>query len=176
MKKNIAILLCIVGIFAGSSAFTHQTPVSPVTDLSGITVTLHGKKLVYYARVNKGGTYYRKMYIDSASAQTALQTGKIPVNALLVQETWEDGVNTDVFIRLKKKDGQYASGSFSPGRPNFSTSNDGSCNGCHMGAVSTDVTFTAPLLAKALQRKATQQVSCNAETFHPCDLSVYKGN
>ncbi len=178
MKKNIAILLLIALAILGSTAFTHKpsSTAPSITDFSSMTLSLYGKRLVYFARVNKADDYHRRVYIDSAAAQLALQTGKIPVNALLVQETWENGVKTDVFIRIKKKDGQYTSGSFSPGRPDFSTSNDGGCNGCHMGAASTDVTFTAPLLTKALQRKATQTVSCNAESFHPCSATVYGGN
>jgi hypothetical protein len=176
MKSNMVILFLFAATCFGGLAFTEVKTTPSTTDFSTMTMSLYGKRLVYFARVNKGGDYHRRVYIDSASAQLAVQLGKIPANALLVQETWEDGVKTDVFIRVKKKDGQYTSGSFSPGAPDFSTSNDGGCNGCHTAANSTDVTFTAPLLPKALLRKSTQVVKCNAPTFNPCDLTVYKGD
>jgi hypothetical protein len=135
----------------------------------------YGQNLLFYAQVDKAGNYFRRMFIDSLSAQAVRQTGELPENALLVMETWFGNDQSTVFMR-QKRNGQWLSGSFSPASPNFSVAPGASCNNCHARASVTDLTFTRPLLQKALQRGQVQVIACNEPSFTPCDLSIYQGN
>lgn len=155
-------------------------PGSGTTILPGIPTistsptSLYGKKLVYYAQVNKAGDYFRRMLIDSASAVRVRQTGTLPENALLVLETWFGSQQSTVYGRQKVA-GEWHSTSFSPTQPNYMVSLESSCNGCHATARQTDAAFTLPLLQKSLARNAVQTIECNQSSFTPCDLSVYQG-
>jgi hypothetical protein len=90
-------------------------------------------------------------------------------------ETWFGPDQSTVYVR-RKQNGAWLSGSFSPGSPNFAVAPNASCNNCHARAAVTDMTFTRPLLEKALQRQRLQVIACNEPSFTPCDLPVYQGN
>ncbi len=142
---------------------------------SNIYISKYGKGLVYYAEVDKAGNYFRRMFIDSASARIAANTGVLPSEALLVLETWFGSDQSTVYIR-QKKENEWHSNSFSPSNPIYQVSLTASCNSCHATASVTDDAFTLPLLKKALARGAVQKITCKQPSFTPCDLSVYQGN
>ena len=137
-------------------------------------VTKYGKELVPFAMVAKTGDYSRRMFIDATSSRRFAQTGHLPEGAVLVLETWFGRELSTVYVRQRVGDGFRAS-SFPPTAPNFATTSDAVCEGCHSRAHATEDTFTLPLLRKALERGAVQAIVCPKPSFTPCDLSVYEG-
>ncbi len=152
-----------------------ENPNSGNSQDTAMYVSKYGKGLVYYAEVDKAGNYFRRMFIDSASARIVSTTGTLPAEALLVLETWFGNDQSTVYIR-QKKENEWHSNSFSPSNPVYQVGLTASCNSCHATASVTDDAFTFPLLKKALARGAVQKITCNQASFTPCDLSVYEGN
>ncbi|MFN8356631.1 MAG: hypothetical protein U0Y10_19410 [Spirosomataceae bacterium] len=138
-------------------------------------ITKYNRRIIQYAQVDKAGDYFRRMFIDSASAQAFLQTGVVPQSAIFYLETWFGDSQSTVYIR-QKNNNEWQSNSFSPSSPNYQVAFDQSCAGCHFTARSTESVFTLPLLTKALNRKKVQVIECNQTSFNPCDLKTYKGN
>jgi hypothetical protein len=138
-------------------------------------ITKYNRKIIQYAQVDKTGDYFRRMFIDSASAQAFLQTGIVPQSAIFYLETWFGNSQSTVYIR-QKNNSEWESNSFSPSLPNYQVTFDQSCQGCHFTARSTESVFTLPLLTKALNRGKIQVIECNQTSFNPCDLKTYQGN
>jgi hypothetical protein len=155
------------------AAPTTESPMGTSSD--SLHQDKYGRKLVFYAEVDKAGDYFRRMLIDSASAAAVASSGSLPANALLYLETWFGANQSTVYIR-QKVNGRWLSNSFSPSSPDYNVVLTNSCNNCHATASVTDDTYTLPLLRKALQRKSVQRIICDQPSFTPCDLQVYQGN
>lgn len=181
----IVIIGFIVAMGGGWSACTKEiiaaeevsdpSIATPIRDTSQLRLHKYGKSLVFYAEVDKAGDYFRRMFIDSVSANIVLKTGEIPEGAILFLETWFGENQSTVYIRQKVNE-VWQSHSFAPTSPDYKVTPVSSCNSCHSTAAATDAAFTKPLLIKALQRNAVQKIVCNQPSFTPCDLSVYRGN
>lgn len=139
------------------------------------TVQRYGRQWIFYVQVDKAGDYFRRMFIEPAVATQVGPNGELPEGALLLMETWFGENQSTVFIR-QKRNGQWLSGSFAPDAPNFAVTLQNSCNNCHRRTEATDLTYTRPLLLRALQRGAFQRIECDQPGFTPCDLAVYQGN
>jgi hypothetical protein len=177
MQKYLGVCIFIFYLGVVHLSCTSQTSENPspeIPPLSNQFIQKYGRSWYFYAQVNKSGDYFRRIFIDSVSAQTVRNTGETPSNALFAMETWFGNEQSTVFIRQKQTNWQ--GGSFSPASPNYALSLQISCNNCHSRAASTDQTFTKPLLIKALQRNQLQIIECDMTSFNPCDLSVYQGN
>jgi hypothetical protein len=179
MKKIIVFTFISIAVVIVASlgsctkeSMADPTPNIPVSD--SLRVSKYQREWIYYAQVNKQGNYFRRMFIDTASASQVRQTGNIPTNALFAMETWFGNNQSTVYIRQKSN--EWTSGSFSPNNPVYGLTLQTSCNSCHNRASSTDLTFTKPLLQKALVRNRVQIIECNESSFNPCDLAVYQGN
>jgi hypothetical protein len=179
MKKLFvfsAISMAVV-VFASLGSCTKESIVDPTANIpasDSLRVSKYQREWIFYAQVNKQGNYFRRMFIDTASASQVRQTGIIPTNALFAMETWFGIDQSTVYIR--QKGNEWLSGSFSPNSPTYGLTLQTSCNNCHSRASSTDLTFTQPLLQKALVRNQVQIIECNESSFNPCDLAVYLGN
>jgi hypothetical protein len=170
---SIVILSSFVSCSRDIAELLNINPASE--DADSLHLTKYGRKLVFYAEVDKADDYFRRMFIDSASAAAVVATGVLPHNTLLYLETWFGANQSTVFIR-QKVNGQWLSNSFSPSSPDYNVTLTSSCNNCHAMARVTDDTYTLPLLRKALQRNSVQRIVCNESSFTPCDLEVYQGN
>ncbi|MCU0445734.1 MAG: hypothetical protein MUE85_12545 [Microscillaceae bacterium] len=175
-NKVLLVLMSLIWTIMVMMSCTYQVAedLLPPPSLIPENNEKYGRRWFYYAQVNKSGDYFRRMFIDSVSAQIVKNTGNIPENALFAMETWFGAGQSTVYIRQKKL--QWQSGSFSPNNPDYAVSLNLSCNNCHNRASVSDQTFTKPLLVKALQRNQVQVIECNQSSFNPCDLSVYQGN
>lgn len=172
-QNNISLTVGLLVVLI-SCSYNSIEPINstPTTEAPGFQ-RKYGRTWFYYAQVNKQGDYMRRMFIDSASANAVAQGNPLPDRALIAMETWFGNNQSTVYIR--EKGSTWQSGSFNPGSPNYAVATIASCNQCHNRASRTDLTFTEPLLRKALQRQQPQIIWCNESSFNPCDLSVYQG-
>jgi|GEM_PF-6995613 hypothetical protein len=174
---SVVFVLALIAYCCESDSLPVPTE-EPIADTLKIEATVrYGRNLVWYAQVDKAGAYFRRMFVDERTALLVSQTGEIPDSALLVMETWEDSTNQSAVYIRSPRSGVWQSNSFSPVAPaSWVVSENESCNNCHSIARSTQLTFTKPLLIKALQTGQIQRITCEQPSFTPCDLSVYQNN
>jgi len=140
-----------------------------------LLVTKYNKSLVFYAQVKKAGNLFKRIYMDSSSAEAANHTGRLSDNTAFLFEMWQDSVLSDIYQR-QLINGQWTGGTYPSPDYVYVSGNPSDCNGCHARATLTNNVFTFPLLQKAIDRKKVQFIECDKTSLDPCDLLVYQGN
>ena len=129
---------------------------------------------VHYATVERSDGSFRRIYLSRNSLPTVRPTEDLPDGSVIAMETfYGPGQRGQTFLQ-EKQDGRWIYGSFSPGRPDFTTRARPSCRNCHRSASERDNVFTLPSLWRFSTTQQMDRFTCDRGGRSPCDSDVYE--